>query len=42
MPDLPYCDVYVCGPDGFAKSVVAAASGLGVHREQIHEEAFAF
>ena len=42
VPDLPYCDVYICGPDGFAKSVVAAASRLGVHREQIHEEAFAF
>jgi predicted ferric reductase len=42
VPELPSCDVYVCGPDGFSKSMVAAAVKLGVPRSQIHEEAFAF
>jgi len=42
VPDLADCDVYVCGPDGFSKGVAAAALRLGVHRDQIHEEAFAF
>jgi len=42
VPDLAGCDVYVCGPEGFAKSIVAAALRLGVHRDRIHKEAFAF
>lgn len=42
VPDIADCDVYVCGPNGFSESIVAAALRLGVRREQIHEEAFAF
>ena len=42
VPDISSCDVYVCGPEGFSKSVVAEARKLGVHRDRIHEEAFAF
>ena len=42
VPELPSSDVYVCGPDGFSKSMVAAAVKLGVPRSRIHEEAFAF
>jgi len=42
VPDLPLCDIYVCGPTGFSTSVVDAAAKLGVPRQQIHEEVFAF
>ena len=42
VPELSSCDVYICGPDGFSKSMVAAAVKLGVPRSRIHEEAFAF
>jgi predicted ferric reductase len=42
VPDLARCDVYVCGPEGFSKRVVAAARKLGVHRDKIHNEAFTF
>jgi predicted ferric reductase len=42
VPDLATRDVYICGPDGFSTEVVAAASHLGVTKDQIHREAFAF
>jgi len=42
VPDLPSCEMYVCGPDGFSKSIIGAARKLGVPRDRIHEEAFAF
>ena len=42
VPDLATCDVYVCGPGGFSARVVADAVRLGVPRDRIHEEAFAF
>jgi len=42
LPDIASCDIYVCGPEGFSKGVIAAVQKLGVHRNQIHEEAFAF
>ncbi len=42
VPDLASCDVYVCGPDGFSKRVVASARKLGVPRDKIHHEAFTF
>jgi len=42
VPDIARSDVYVCGPDGFSKNVVASALKLGVRRNRIHEEAFAF
>ena len=42
VPDIAHRDVYICGPGGFSESIVAAALRLGVDRDQIHEEAFAF
>jgi ferredoxin-NADP reductase len=42
VPDLARRDVYVCGPGGFSESIVAAALNLGVDRDRIHEESFAF
>jgi predicted ferric reductase len=42
VPDIATSDVYICGPKGFNESVIAAASRLGVHRDQIHQEAFSF
>ena len=42
VPGIAGCDVYVCGPSGFSEGVVISAMRLGVSRERIHEEAFAF
>lgn len=41
-PDLRQSDLFVCGPDGFARSIVQAARSAGVPAERIHHEAFAF
>ncbi len=41
-PDIASSDVYVCGPEGFSKRVMVAAQKLGVHRDNIHHEAFTF
>jgi predicted ferric reductase len=42
LPDVVASDVYVSGPEGFNRLVVAAVSSLGVHQDRIHEEAFSF
>ncbi len=42
VPDLATGDLYVCGPEGFTQSVLRSAAGLGVPRERIHYESFAF
>jgi predicted ferric reductase len=42
IPDLRQRDVYVCGPEGFAAGVVAAARRVGVRQSAIHREAFEF
>ena len=42
VPDLRSHDVYVCGPDGMTRSVVAALRRAGVPRRQIHHESFEF
>ncbi len=42
VPDLAQRDVYVCGPEGFARAVVAAVRGAGVPLERVHVESFAF
>jgi predicted ferric reductase len=42
VPDITRSDLYVCGPRGFNDSVLAAASTLGVRRDQIHIEEFSF
>lgn len=39
-PDVADADVYVCGPDGWARSVLADARGAGVRDEQLHYERF--
>jgi predicted ferric reductase len=41
-PDLAERDVFICGPDGFTRRVVAAARDAGVPKEQIHHETFEF
>ncbi len=41
VPDLADRDVYVCGPDGFAHEVVAAARAAAVPGSRIHHESFA-
>ena len=42
VPDLAERDLYVCGPNGFSESIVAAALKLGIPRNRIHQETFAF
>lgn len=42
VPDIAGRDVYVCGPDEFARRIVSAARHLGVPPSRIHDEAFAF
>ncbi len=42
IPDIAQRDVYICGPAGFTASVRQAAQALGVPRERIHHETFAF
>lgn len=42
VPDIAGRDWYICGPDGFADGIAAAAEQLGVAPNQIHREAFEF
>ncbi|MGI8622199.1 MAG: ferredoxin reductase family protein [Solirubrobacteraceae bacterium] len=42
IPDLARREVYVCGPDGFAAGVSAAARRSGTPARSIHCETFAF
>ncbi len=42
VPDLADRDLYICGPAAFSESIVGAALKLGVRRDRIHEERFAF
>jgi ferredoxin-NADP reductase len=42
VPDIAERDWYICGPDGFADGMVAAAEELGIAPDQIHREAFEF
>ncbi len=42
VPDLDGADLYVCGPSGFTRSVVAEAAAAGVPARRIHVEEFAF
>ncbi|MBC7461549.1 MAG: hypothetical protein H7287_09335 [Thermoleophilia bacterium] len=41
-PDVADRDVFLCGPDGFMRSVASSLEELGVPRERIHHEAFTF
>lgn len=40
VPDVADSDVYVCGPTGWADSVIADVRQAGVPEEQIHHERF--
>jgi predicted ferric reductase len=42
VPDLRAHDVYVCGPDGMTRAVVASLRKAGVPRRHIHHESFEF
>jgi predicted ferric reductase len=42
VPDLAGRDLYICGPNAFSESLVVAALKLGVQRDRIHQETFAF
>jgi predicted ferric reductase len=39
-PDIAGSDVYVCGPDAWARSVITAARAAGARDEQLHYERF--
>ena len=42
VPDLADGDLYVCGPNGFSESIVAAAVKLGIPGDRIHQESFTY
>ena len=42
VPDIAGRDLYVCGPSGFMKQLIAQARLLGVRDERIHHEDFEF
>jgi predicted ferric reductase len=42
VPGIDSHDVFICGPDSWARAARAAASDAGVPREQLHEERFAW
>jgi predicted ferric reductase len=42
VPDLRERELYICGPEGFTQRFVAIARHLGLRRDHIHHEAFAF
>jgi predicted ferric reductase len=42
VPDMHQRDVYICGPMGFTRRFVSIAAQLGVTRDRIHREEFAF
>ena len=42
VPGLAGSDVYICGPAAFTDQLASTLATMGVAREQIHTEAFAF
>jgi ferredoxin-NADP reductase len=42
VPDIAERDVYICGPEGFSRRVAGSAAALGVPKDRIHQEEFAF
>jgi predicted ferric reductase len=42
VPDLGERELYICGPDGFTERFIAVARHLGLQRNHIHHEEFAF
>ena len=42
VPDLRQRELYICGPEGFTRRFISIARRLGVERDRIHHEEFAF
>ena len=42
VTNLRNCDVFVCGPTGFSQGITDSLLQLGVHKDRIHQETFAF
>jgi predicted ferric reductase len=42
VPDIGRYDVYVCGPDQWMDAVCAAAAGVGLPPNQLHQERFSW
>jgi predicted ferric reductase len=42
IPHLPISDIYMCGPEGMVSEVKRSLEEMGVRRDRIHDEAFAF
>jgi ferredoxin-NADP reductase len=42
VSNLRNCDVFVCGPAGFSRGITESLLQLGVHKDRIHQETFAF
>jgi ferredoxin-NADP reductase len=42
VPDLDRRDIYVCGPESMITHVQRSVRALGIPRNQIHAERFAF
>jgi predicted ferric reductase len=42
IPDIADRDVYICGPTGFTASTIDGVRSLGVPKDRIHHETFAF
>jgi ferredoxin-NADP reductase len=42
VPDIAEHDVYVCGPEAWTAAVIASAEAVGVGRDRIHTESFAW
>jgi predicted ferric reductase len=42
VPDISGYDVYVCGPDPWMDAVCAAAAGIGLPPNQLHQERFSW
>jgi predicted ferric reductase len=42
VPHIAQCDVFMCGPDSMIQQSRAALLSIGVHEDNIHDEAFAY
>lgn len=40
VPDLKEADLFICGPDGFIRTVLDEARSCGVQDDQLHDERF--
>jgi predicted ferric reductase len=42
IPDVKECEIFLCGPPGMAKAILNSLAALGIPRDRLHHEAFAF